>query len=146
MSSSPKSSVSQRLLLTKNPKRMLDLTHLLFASLWLGGFTIMLGLSIMIACGRVDALFGTAAIGLVKTIITFCIPALMITGIMYGIFTKWGFLKHGWVIAKWILSIVVVASTALVPMEPFCLASVVVGMIALFTISVFKPHKKAKRA
>lgn len=138
-------STSSRPKLTKNPKRLLDLAHLLFASLWFGGFAIMLALSIMIANGQVDEVFGAAALGLMKNIVTFCIPALMITGIVYGLFTKWGFIEHGWIIAKWVLSIAVVASTAIVPMKPLCLAGVVAGMVVLFTLSIFKPHKNAQR-
>lgn len=130
--------------LSKNPKRSLDLAHLVFASLWLGGFTIMLCLSIMMTTGSISEAFGTAAIDLVKDLVTICIPALMVTGLIYGLFTKWGFKKHGWVIAKWLLSIVVVACTALTPAKPACLAGVVAGMLILFAISVFKPRKKAK--
>lgn len=130
--------------LSKNPKRSLDLAHLVFASLWLGGFTIMLCLSIMMTTGSISEAFGTAAIDLVKDLVTICIPALMVTGLIYGLFTKWGFKKHGWVIAKWLLSIAVVACTALTPAKPACLAGVVAGMLILFAISVFKPRKKAK--
>ena len=34
--------------LKKTPKRILDLVHLLFASLWLGGFTLVFVCSIML--------------------------------------------------------------------------------------------------
>jgi hypothetical protein len=130
--------------LSKNPKRSLDLAHLVFASLWLGGFMIMFCLSIMIMNGSITEAFGAAAIGLIKSVITICIPALMLTGLIYSLFTKWGFKKHGWVVAKWLLSIAVVACTALAPAKPACLAGVIAGMLILFAISVFKPRKKAK--
>lgn len=130
--------------LSKNPKRLLDLIHLVFASLWLGGFVILFGLSLLLASGTIDASLGAAVFEAVKDMITICIPALMVTGIIYGVFTKWGFKKHGWVVAKWALSVAVVACTALVPAKPICLAGVVAGMLALFAISVFKPHKKAR--
>ncbi len=29
----------------------------------------------------------------------------LITGLLYGIFTRWGFFKHGWMIFKWILTV-----------------------------------------
>lgn len=32
----------------------------------------------------------------------------VITGIVYGAFTNWGFFKHRWIIVKWILSIFVI--------------------------------------
>lgn len=130
--------------LSKNPKRSLDLAHLVFASLWLGGFTIMFCFSVMMTNGSITEAFGATAIATVKSLVTICIPALMVTGLLYSLFTKWGFKKHGWVIAKWLLSIAVVACTALAPAKPACLAGVIAGMLVLFAISVFKPHKKAK--
>ena len=130
--------------LSKNPKRLLDLAHLVFASLWLGGFTIMFCFSIMMSNGSIAEPFGATIIATVKSLVTICIPALMVTGLLYSLFTKWGFKKHGWVIAKWSLSIAVVACTALVPAKPACLAGVIAGMLVLFAISVFKPRKKAK--
>lgn len=75
-----------------------------------------------------------------------CIPALMATGLLYGFATKWGFFSHGWVTAKWVLTIALVVSTALVPIHPLCLSGIVAGMIALFALSIFKPHKKAQKA
>lgn len=54
-----------------------------------------------------------------------------------------GFFNHGWLIAKWILTCVVIITTAIVPVNPFCLSGVVVGILILFGISVFKPRKKA---
>ena len=121
--------------LKKTPKRILDLVHLLFASLWLGGFTIVFVCSIMLWTQTIDPVFGLATI-----------PALMATGLLYGFATKWGFFSHGWVTAKWVLTIALVVSTALVPIHPLCLSGIVAGMIALFALSIFKPHKKAQKA
>lgn len=144
MSSFPHISKPKLPTLSKNPKRSLDLAHLVFASLWLGGFSIMFCFSVMMANGSIAEPIGAAAIAAVKSFVTICIPALMVTGLLYSLFTKWGFKKHGWVIAKWLLSIAVVACTALVPAKPACLAGVIAGMLVLFAISVFKPRKKAK--
>ena len=123
--------------LKKTPKRILDLVHLLFASLWLGGFTIVFVCSIML---------WTQTINFVQEVVKVCIPALMATGLLYGFATKWGFFSHGWVTAKWVLTIALVVSTALVPIHPLCLSGIVAGMIALFALSIFKPHKKAQKA
>lgn len=32
----------------------------------------------------------------------------LITGLIYSIYTKWGFFKHGWLIYKWIVTFVVI--------------------------------------
>ena len=127
--------------LTKTPKRVLDLIHLLFASFWFGGFAIMFICSIMLSVQAIDTYFGFATISLIQEIIKVCIPGLMVTGLLYGFVTKWGFFTHGWIVAKWLLTIVLVVATALVPINPICLGGVVAGMIALFALSVFKPRK-----
>lgn len=132
--------------LKKTAKRILDLVHLLFASLWLGGFTIVLVCSIMLWTQTIDPVFGLATINFVQEVVKVCIPALMATGLLYGFATKWGFFSHGWVTAKWVLTIALVVSTALVPVHPLCLSGIVAGMIALFALSIFKPHKKAQKA
>lgn len=132
--------------LKKTPKRILDLVRLLFASLWLGGFTIVFVCSIMLWTQTIDPVFGLATINFVQEVVKVCIPALMATGLLYGFATKWGFFSHGWVTAKWVLTIALVVSTALVPIHPLCLSGIVAGMIALFALSIFKPHKKAQKA
>ena len=132
--------------LKKTPTHILDLVHLLFASLWLGGFTIVLVCSIMLWTQTIDPVFGLATINFVQEVVKVCIPALMATGLLYGFATKWGFFSHGWVTAKWMLTIALVVSTALVPIHPLCLSGIVAGMIALFALSIFKPHKKAQKA
>lgn len=132
--------------LKKTPKRILDLVYLLFASLWLGGFTIVFVCSIRLWTQTIDPVFGLATINFVQEVVKVCIPALMATGLLYGFATKWGFFSHGWVTAKWVLTIALVVSTALVPIHPLCLSGIVAGMIALFALSIFKPHKKAQKA
>lgn len=132
--------------LKKPPKRILDLVHLLFASLWLGGFTIVFVCSIRLWTQTIDPVFGLATINFVQEVVKVCIPALMATGLLYGFATKWGFFSHGWVTAKRVLTIALVVSTALVPIHPLCLSGIVAGMIALFALSIFKPHKKAQKA
>lgn len=132
--------------LKKTPKRILDLVYLLFASLWLSGFTIVFVCSIRLWTQTIDPVFGLATINFVQEVVKVCIPALMATGLLYGFATKWGFFSHGWVTAKWVLTIALVVSTALVPIHPLCLSGIVAGMIALFALSIFKPHKKAQKA
>lgn len=80
--------------LKKTPKRILDLVHLLFASLWLGGFTIVLVCSIMLWTQTIDPVFGLATINFVQEVVKVCIPALMATGLLYGFATKWGFFSQ----------------------------------------------------
>ena len=32
----------------------------------------------------------------------------VVTGVIYGMFTNWGFFKHKWIIVKWILGITII--------------------------------------
>lgn len=85
--------------LKKTPKRILDLVHLLFASLWLGGFTIVLVCSIMLWTQTIDPVFGLATINFVQEVVKVCIPALMATGTSVRLCHR-GFFSHGWVSRK----------------------------------------------
>jgi hypothetical protein len=41
-------------------------------------------------------------------ILTPAATCTLITGLIYSIFTKWGFFKHGWLIYKWLVTLVIV--------------------------------------
>lgn len=32
----------------------------------------------------------------------------LITGLIYSIFTKWGFIRHGWIIYKWVITLLLI--------------------------------------
>lgn len=32
----------------------------------------------------------------------------MLTGVVYGVWSKWGFFKHNWITVKWILTVLMV--------------------------------------
>ena len=101
----------------KITKRTIDLVHLAATSVWLGGSIVLFVLS----------LDGGASLGLTSadtqlTIEAFrrkfigpCIPLLMATAVLYGISTPWGFAKHGWLVAKWVLAVAVIVSFAILP-------------------------------
>lgn len=130
-------------------KRTIDLVHLFAESVWLGGFAVLfvltlndgaaLGLSNLDAPVAIDAFL--------SQFIVPCIPFLMATAVLYGVLTLWGFAKHSWLVAKWVLSIVVIAGFALLPFSTATVGAMLVCVIALFALSVFKPGmKKSKKA
>lgn len=58
-----------------------------------------------------------------------------------------GFAKHSWLVAKWVLSIVVIVGFALLPFSTATVGAMLVCIVALFALSVFKPGmKKSKKA
>ena len=132
----------------KMTKHTIDLVHLAAASVWLGGLIVLFALN----------LDGGASLGLTSadtqlTIEAFrrkfigpCIPLLMATAVLYGISTPWGFAKHGWIVAKWVLAVTVVVGFAVLSCSTASVGAALACVIALFTISVYKPDKKKAKA
>lgn len=98
----------------------------------------------------------------------------VVTGVIYGMFTNWGFFKHKWIIVKWILGIIIIivgtfvfspwldqclslsdtmrdsalSDPYILQYTPLIAISAGVQSIALFFligVSVFKPWKKQKK-
>jgi hypothetical protein len=79
--------------------------HLLFVCLWVGG---ALGVMVIQNGGGTDeALFGRdVAARLVDDFVV--IPGAMgslLTGLVYSLFTPWGFFRHRWVAVKWFITL-----------------------------------------
>ena len=130
-------------------KRTIDLVRLFAASVWLGGFAVLFVLTLndgaALGLSNLDAPVAIDAFG--SQFIVPCIPFLMATAVLYGVLTLWGFAKHSWLVAKWVLSIVVIAGFALLPFSTATVGAMLVCVIALFALSVFKPGmKKSKKA
>ena len=121
----------------KMTKRTIDLVHLAAASVWLDGGA-SLGLTSADTQLTIEA-FRRKFIGP-------CIPLLMATAVLYGISTPWGFAKHGWLVAKWVLAVAVIVSFAILPYSTASVGAAFACVIALFTISVYKPDKKKAKA
>lgn len=130
-------------------KRTIDLVHLFAASVWIGGFAVLFVLTLSdgaaLGLSNLDA---PVAIDVFRSqFIVPCIPFLMATAVLYGVLTSWGFAKHSWLVAKWVLSIVVIAGFALLPFSAATVGAMLVCVVTLFALSVFKPGmKKPKKA
>lgn len=130
-------------------KRTIDLVHLFAASVWLGGFAVLFVLTL-----SDDAALGLSNLDAPVVIDAFrsqfivpCIPFLMATAVLYGALISWGFAKHSWLVAKWVLSVVVIAGFALLPFSTATVGAMLVCVVTLFALSVFKPGmKKSKKA
>ena len=83
--------------------------HLFTVSCWVGGAVSLL-LLFFLKEGVSD---GGVLYGINQSIhhvdmVVVVIPGAfgcLLTGLAYGIFTKWGFFRHGWMIYKWILTV-----------------------------------------
>ena len=81
--------------------------HHIFACLWVGG---AVSVNLMLFC--LEASDGMELYGINQAInfidIWIIIPGnigVIVTGIIYSVFTNWGWFKHKWVTVKWIIAI-----------------------------------------
>jgi hypothetical protein len=99
----------------------------------------------------------------------------LLTGLIFSIFTKWGFFKHGWLIYKWLITVVIILTGTfyLGPMvtkilsitdinrivflkNPYYQMGTVIGLwasivntillIIAVVVSVYKPWKNIKKS
>ena len=70
----------------------------------------------------------------------------MAMAVLYGISTPWGFAKHGWIVAKWVLAVTVVVGFAVLPYSTASVGAALACVIAIFAISVYRPDKKKAKA
>lgn len=154
--------------------KVLKSCHLLFVMIWVVGVIAMAVIN-LIKPQSGDEMY---MVLYVNRIIddALVIPGAMltvITGVIYGMFTKWGFFKHRWITVKWIISVFVIIAgtfyfnpihnhllevadqtrdaalhnTELIPYIQINLVGAFAQsalLIFLIVISVFKPWKKKK--
>ncbi|MBW1732303.1 MAG: hypothetical protein JRH08_19290 [Deltaproteobacteria bacterium] len=81
--------------------------HIFFACLWIGAAVCLTLMNIFLKAGDGKVLYGINLS--MKFIDDFIIiPGAMgslLTGLIYSIFTGWGWFKHNWVIIKWVINI-----------------------------------------
>lgn len=95
--------------LGKNGLKWLKGFHLLTVSCWIGGGIALFLLYFL----KADIDDGRVLYGINQSIhhvdmLLIVIPGAigcLLTGLIYGFFTNWGFFKHNWLIFKWILTI-----------------------------------------
>lgn len=97
--------------LTPGQTRWLKILHLLFAAAWVGGaFALVLGQ--YAKASLVDAEDQYAFIACLKLIDdAVIIPGALgslATGLLYSLFTQWGFVKYRWVAVKWVLTVALI--------------------------------------
>ncbi|MCD7971623.1 MAG: hypothetical protein LUG18_02995 [Candidatus Azobacteroides sp.] len=154
--------------------KVLKTCHLLFVMMWVVGVMAMALMS-LIKPQSGDELY--MVLFITRMIDDWLvIPGAMltvITAIVYGVSTNWGFFKHRWITVKWIISVLVilVGTFYFSPKLDRCLEITILGreaalsnpelisnseisltgaciqsgiLIFLVVISVFKPWKKKK--
>lgn len=88
--------------------KILKIFHLLGVCCWLGGAMAMLLLNINSASANAPGMlyginFSSHVIDL-WIVVFFGVYVCLATGLLYGLFTPWGFFRHIWVSVKWIIT------------------------------------------
>lgn len=96
--------------LKKSGLKWMHIIHIVLIGIWLGGVVAVSAFATIALFQTDETVFSnniaTVSI-LLKTIIS---PVAFITiaqGILYGLFTNWGFFKHKWIAFKWFLMLIV---------------------------------------
>lgn len=162
--------------LSTNGLRALKVVHLFCAILWLGSAIAMNALRVLVDTPDAAGMYYMAEV-LEAIDMQILVPGAvgcLVTGIIYGCFTNWGFLKHRWLTVKWVLTIFMIVFGTFC-MGPHVEENVVIGkalmkgngsevqywanvdanawmgavqlvlLTAVIIISVWKPWKKQNR-
>ena len=90
--------------------KILKISHLLFAIMWVGGVMALVSLQLGVTPETKETIY-IAAVNHLVVDEYFLIPGgigIVVTALIYGIFTGWGFFKQRWLMVKWILTILLV--------------------------------------
>jgi hypothetical protein len=106
--------MSGRAQLGKTGASCLKALHFFCAGCWIGGTAAMLFLNRLGEAAFVGPmLYGinlsarVAGMGVVAACGAY---GCLLTGLLYALFTPWGFFKHNWVIGKWIITVLALGS------------------------------------
>ena len=88
--------------------RLLKIVHLLGVSCWLGGAVSMIMLNLSSGRpSRAGMLYGinfSSHVLDMWVVITFGLGTCVLTGLIYGLLTPWGFFRQRWVAVKWLVT------------------------------------------
>lgn len=92
--------------------KILKIVHLLLAFMWIGGALSMMLLLLALSPQESHEMYiRSFALKIIDDWLI--IPGaigILITGIIYGIWTNWGFFKYRWIVVKWIFTVVMISA------------------------------------
>ena len=95
--------------------KWLRILHIMSAAIWFGGTICILAVALMCFSSSSEAAFLITAPLIPELYRRVILPAalfIILQGLIYGFFTNWGFIKHKWVTAKWIFTILLIHALA----------------------------------
>jgi hypothetical protein len=89
----------------KTGRLVLKLFHMLFAAFWIGAAVSLLFL-LTFGLSPEDIKGVLKAINIIDLyVIIPAVAGLFITGILFSVLTNWGFIKHRWIVVKYIINL-----------------------------------------
>lgn len=87
--------------------KWLKILHHCFVVLFLGGILSSFALNLKLDLSSFDEVYATyrSFIIISDNIVRYGAQAILVLGVIYGVFTTWGFFKHKWLTVKWIIFI-----------------------------------------
>ncbi len=130
--------------------KILKIIHLIFAVMWMGGVMVMNVLKLLISPQHPEMhdFFAIAEQAVDSIVIIPGAMGILLTGIVYGIWTNWGFFKQRWITVKWIITIWMTINGIFIigawDNEYIFLPLQLATHTFVLIISVLKPWKKKK--
>ena len=89
--------------LPSNAIKILKICHLLFSVMWLGGAMVLtiVSFSVIPSTFQEARIYAHLLDFIDKWMIIVGANGILVTGLVYSIWTNWGFTKYRWVIVKW---------------------------------------------
>lgn len=93
-----------------NPK-LIKFVHFVFVFMFIGGILVATILSLNVDRTSADSLLATMwSLKIIfDNVVSIGALSTLAVGTIFGVFTKWGFFKHRWVTAKWLILLVQIA-------------------------------------
>lgn len=91
--------------LGSNGLKWLKIVHILLIVVFLGGIISSLAINSNLDISTYDTAYSTykSSIIISDYVVRYGAQGTMLIGIIYGVFTNWGFFKHRWIAVKWVL-------------------------------------------
>ena len=92
-------------MLSSTGKKILLSIHIIFVSIWIGGLIVILLIQFTKSDGAINThlvIVDRMIFTLFDVIIVNVSIAVAISGLVFSMFTKWGFFKFRWIIFKWL--------------------------------------------
>lgn len=97
--------------LTVSQQKILKTIHLISVSLWLSSVITLMLLPIIskdLTTGDELYMYNLTYHFIDMFVLTPAAIFTLITGLIYSLLTKWGFFRHGWIIYKWIVTLLII--------------------------------------